>query len=157
MDEKNIALLAADINAQRMTIERVFAALDNRANSLHAKSPPEKLESFAYQLHNLYGAIEDLFKVIAVYFENNISDSSQWHSRLLQRMTQTIEGTRPAVISQENYLRLNGLRAFWHFFRHAYGVPIDFAQLMNNLERAEALQPQLDQDLDAFLKQVKGT
>jgi len=154
MDSANLALLKADINAQQVTIDRIFKLLENRALDLSDQSPAEKLESVAYQLHNLYGAVEDLFNVIATYFENNISDSAQWHSRLLQRMTQAVEGVRPAVISQDSYLGLNSLHAFRHFFRHAYGVAIDYAQLTSNLERARALKPLLDKDLDAFLNNL---
>jgi hypothetical protein len=98
MDTAKLALLKADINAQRMTIDRIFTMLEDRAANLSVESSAEKLESVAYQLHNLYGAVEDFFKVIATYFENNISDSAQWHSHLLQRMTQAVEGVRPAVI-----------------------------------------------------------
>ena len=154
MDAAQLALLKADINAQRATIDRIFRMLEDRAVDLSADSPAEKLESVAYQLHNLYGAVEDLFKIIATYFENNISDSAQWHSRLLQRMTQAVEGVRPAVIRQDSYLQLNSLRGFRHFFRHAYGVTIDHAQITSNLAQAIILKPLLEQDLDAFLNNL---
>jgi AraC-like DNA-binding protein len=152
MDAAKLALLKADINAQRMTIDRIFTMLEDRAANLSVESSAEKLESVAYQLHNLYGAVEDLFKVIATYFENNISDSAQWHSRLLQRMTQAVEGVRPAVIRQDSYLQLNSLRGFRQFFRHAYGVTEELAKLSSNLEQARLLKPLLNTDLDAFFR-----
>ncbi|PSN18644.1 hypothetical protein C7271_11450 [filamentous cyanobacterium CCP5] len=155
MDSADLALLKADVNAQRTTIDRIFEMLESRALDLSDQSSAEKLESLAYQLHNLYGAVEDLFKVIATYFESNISDSAQWHSRLLQRMTQAVEGVRPAVISQDSYLRLNSLRAFRHFFHHAYGVEIDYAQLTSNLEQARSLKARLDSDLNTFLRALE--
>jgi AraC-like DNA-binding protein len=152
MDAAKLALLKADINAQRMTIDRIFTMLEDRAANLSVESSAEKLESVAYQLHNLYGAVEDLFKVIATYFENNISDSAQWHSRLLQRMTQAVEGVRPAVIRQDSYLQLNSLRGFRQFFRHTYGVTEELAKLSSNLEQARLLKPLLNTDLDAFFR-----
>lgn len=155
MDKKQFALLEADLRAQQATIERVFGLLELRASGLTVESPPEMLESVAYQVHNLYGAIEDLLKIIATYFENHISDSAQWYSRLLQRMTQNVEGVRPAVISQESYLTLNALRAFRHFFRHAYGIPIEPVQLMSNLGKAIALKNLLKQDIAAFVHSCK--
>jgi hypothetical protein len=129
--------------------------LEQRAERLELDYP-ERLESVAYQLHNFYGAVEELLKVVAIYFENNVSETAQWHSLLLLRMTQTAEGVRPSVISTESYALLNALRAFRHFFRHAYGVPIDFAQLQSNLTKAQQLKPLLDQDLDCFLQDLKG-
>lgn len=155
MEAKDLAVFTADIAAQQQAIERVFAMLEQRAERLEPNYP-ERLESVAYQLHNFYGAVEELLKMVAAYFENNVSDMARWHSLLLLRMTQAVEGIRPAVISTESYALLNTLRAFQHFFRHAYGVPIDFAQLQSNLTKAQQLKPMLDKDLRCFLQALKG-
>ncbi|MBD1998799.1 hypothetical protein H6G00_19575 [Leptolyngbya sp. FACHB-541] len=155
MEAGNLAVFAADITAQQQVIERVFAMLEQRAEGLEPDYP-ERLESVAYQLHNFYGAIEELLKIVATYFENNVSDTARWHSLLLLRMTQAVEGVRPAAISTESYALLNALRAFRHFFRHAYGVPIDFAQLQSNLTKAQQLKPLLDKDLRRFLQDLRG-
>ncbi|MBD2054781.1 hypothetical protein H6F88_01865 [Oculatella sp. FACHB-28] len=155
MEARNLAVFTADITAQQQAIERVFAMLEQRAEGLKPDYP-ERLESVAYQLHNFYGAIEELLKIVATYFENNVSDTARWHSLLLLRMTQAVEGVRPAAISTESYALLNALRAFRHFFRHAYGVPIDFAQLQSNLTKAQQLKPLLDRDLKCFLQDLRG-
>ncbi|MBD1868496.1 hypothetical protein H6F95_14515 [Cyanobacteria bacterium FACHB-471] len=155
MEARNLAVFTADITAQQQAIERVFAMLEQRAEALKPDYP-ERLESVAYQLHNFYGAIEELLKIVATYFENNVSDTARWHSLLLLRMTQAVEGVRPAAISTESYALLNALRAFRHFFRHAYGVPIDFAQLQSNLTKAQQLKPLLDRDLKCFLQDLRG-
>jgi hypothetical protein len=150
MEAAAIALFRSDIAAQQVTIERVFALLQQRSVGLTPENP-EKLESVAYQLHNFYSAIEELLKLVATYFENNISDAAQWHSLLLKRMTQPVPGIRPAVLCLDSYDALNSLRGFRHFFRHAYGVPIDYIQLQSNLNLAIALKPLLDQDIAHFL------
>lgn len=156
METGQLAVFTADVEAQRETIARVFAMLEQRADGL-APDYPERLESVAYQLHNFYSAIEDLLKIVATYFENSVTDSAQWHSLLLKRMTQPVQGVRPAAISSESYALLNALRAFRHFFRHAYGVPIDFAQLQSNLQKAQQLKPLLDQDIENFLRSLGAT
>jgi hypothetical protein len=115
---------------------------------------PVKLESVAYQIHNLYSAVEDLLKLVAAHFENNIADSSRWHTDLSYRMTQDITGIRPALLSQESYILLNGLRSFRHFFRHAYNVPIEFTQLQINLDKAFRLYPLLQADVKQFFNQL---
>ncbi len=106
MELSELVLLEADLAAQRVTIDRIFTTLLQRSQNLSSENP-EKLESVAYQIHNLYGAIEEALKVIATYFENNISESAQWHSLLLRRMMQPIQGVRPAVLSLESYDALN--------------------------------------------------
>ncbi len=71
-------------------------------------------------------------------------------------MTRDIAGVRPALLSEESYLILNGLRSFRHFFRHAYSAPIEYAQLLINLNKARRLYPALEQDVSYFLQQLEG-
>ncbi len=155
MDEEVLILLTSDVKAQMELIDDTFDKLEERASSLQP-GDEARLESAAYQIHNLYNAIEDLFKVIADYFENQISDTPHWHIRLLRRMSHDIDGVRPPLLSQESYLLLNGLRSFRHFFRHAYAVPIDYEQLHINLDKARRLRPLLEQDVTQFLRRVGG-
>ncbi len=155
MEAQDLAVFQADIAAQCQSIERVFLAVEQRATGLTPENP-EKLESVAYQLHNFYSAIEDLLRIIAAFFENNVSETARWHSLLLQRMTQPVQGVRPAVITAESYALLNALRGFRHFFRNAYGIAIEFTQLQSNLQKAQQLKPMLDQDIQAFLQALSS-
>jgi hypothetical protein len=78
------------------------------------------VESVGYQLHNLYCAFENLFKILAGAFENHIDDKSKYHIELLKRMTIGIDEVRPPLLSPEVCALLDNLRSFRHFFRHAY-------------------------------------
>jgi len=69
----------------------VFALLEKRSQGLTAEAE-ERLKSAAYQLHNFYSAVEDWLKLIATAFENTVSDTAQWHSAWLRRMTQSLRG-----------------------------------------------------------------
>jgi hypothetical protein len=146
-----VAILTAEVKAQMALIEAVYVKLETRAADL-APENEAGLESIAYQIHNLYNAVEDLLKLLASRFENQITDTSQGHSALLRRMTQAVEGMRPAVLSEESYSFLNGLRGFRHFFRHAYGVTIDYGQLSANLVRARGVRATLQRDMQRFLE-----
>jgi hypothetical protein len=68
---------------------------------------------------------------------------------------QPVQEIRPALLSLESYDKLNELRAFRHFFRHAYGIALDFYQLQSNVNRAIQLKPQLDQDIESFLQKLQ--
>jgi hypothetical protein len=151
VEQGKLAILTAEVKAQMALIEAVHLRVEARAAGL-APEDEASLESLAYQIHNLYNAIEDLLKLLASRFENQITDTSQWHSALLRRMTQAVEGMRPAVISEESYVLLNGLRSFRHFFRHAYGVTIEYGQLSANLERARGVRSWMEQDIRRFLE-----
>lgn len=153
MDKNALTVLQTDIQGQMDLINKIFAKLEERAIEL-TPDKPAIMESVAYQIHNLYNAVEDLLKIVAAHFENQITETARWHSALLQRMTQDIPGMRPRLLSESSYLNLNNMRGFRHFFRHAYGVNIDYDQLAMNLDKARLLRPSLTQDVENFLKQV---
>ena len=155
MDKNALIVLTADINAQMALVRKTLEIIDERAAQLKPDDQI-RLESVAYQIHNLYNAIEDLLKLVAEHFENQIADRARWHTALLQRMTQEVPGIRPALLSQECYFILNSLRGFRHFFRHAYGVPIDYAQLLVNLDKANQLSYFLERDLDHFFGELQN-
>ena len=109
------------------------------------------MESVGYQLHNLYCAFEDLFKIVAETFENHIQDKSKYHLELLKRMAISIEGIRPRLLSQECFLLLDNLRSFRHLFRHAYSYELDERKLKIVLEDAASLRSIYQTDVDTFL------
>ena len=150
MDENTLIIFKADINAQMELITKIYQTLNDRSIGLTADDMI-RLESVAYHIHNLYSAVEELLKIVATYFENNITETAKFHIALLTRMTQNIPVIRPALISQETFLILNSLRGFRHFFRHAYGTPIEYEQLKNNLDKSMNLLPSLEKDVDTFL------
>ena len=153
MDENTLIIFKTDINAQMELIKKIHQTLNNRSMGLTADDII-RLESVAYQIHNLYNAVEDLLKIVATYFENKITETAKFHIALLTRMTQTIPSIRPALISQETFLILNSLRGFRHFFRHAYGTPIEYEPLKNNLDKSINLLPILEQDVNTFLDKI---
>ncbi|HAN73115.1 MAG TPA: hypothetical protein DCQ51_12590 [Planktothrix sp. UBA8407] len=150
MDSNKLILLKVDLEGQMNDIERIHQKLLDRVAKL-AVDDDVILESIAYQIHNLYCASEDLLKIVASCFENNISNSSQWHSLLLQRMTMEIPDIRPAFLSDNTHAILNNLRGFRHFFRHAYGTTIEYEQLKINLDKALKLKENLETDIHQFL------
>jgi hypothetical protein len=64
--------LRTDVKAQLELITAINQKLVKRSENLTGDNPI-LLESIAYQIHNLYGSTEDLLKIVAAYFENNIA------------------------------------------------------------------------------------
>jgi uncharacterized protein YutE (UPF0331/DUF86 family) len=121
MEKEALTVLKAEIKAQIEEIHHIYERLDERKK----KRGKAATESIGYQLHNLYCAFEDLFEIIAKTFENHIHDRDKYHMELLKRMTISIEGVRPSLLSQETFVLLDNLRSFRHFFRHAYTYDLD--------------------------------
>jgi hypothetical protein len=154
MDAIQRAVLVAEVNAQLDRIGQVYSKLLDRSQKTHF-TESAYVESAAYQLHNLYSAVEDLLKIVAGAFENSITDLSRWHRELLDRMTLNIEGVRPAFLSTETAALLHELRAFRHFFRHAYGLELDASRVLKNVEIALRVRDLLTRDAQAFIEAIE--
>jgi hypothetical protein len=102
VESERLTILKAEIESQTKEIENIYEKIEERKREKGIAA----LESTAYQLHNLYCAFEDLFKIIADAFENHIQDKTQFHIELLKRMTISIEGIRPALLSEATCLLL---------------------------------------------------
>ena len=135
MDAQEFLILQTDIAAQLAAVDDVFAKLEDRAQDFNTEDI-RQMESVAFQIHNVYNGFEELLRLIAAHFENQISDAARWHSALLQRMTQPVPGVRPAPLTRETFLLLDALRGFRHFFRHSYVSAVDPVQLEFNLQKA---------------------
>ena len=147
MEKARLAVLQAEIKAQMQEIEGIYTKIEDRKR----KKDKAAMESVGYQLHNLYCAFEDLFKIVAETFENHIQDKSKYHQELLKRMAISIEGVRPRLLSQECFQLLDNLRSFRHLFRHAYSYELDERKVKIVLDDAFTLKGICRNDIDAFL------
>ncbi|MEO7913385.1 MAG: hypothetical protein ABIV47_27360 [Roseiflexaceae bacterium] len=134
--------MIAEIEAQMARVTAVSQVVESRA-ALLEKEPTAAAEALAYQLHNFYNACADLLKLVATAFENHITDQGNWHRGLVQRMSLTISGVRPALLSAATLPYLDQLRALRHFFRHAYNTPINIPRLMLVLDDTRVVHPML--------------
>jgi len=147
VEKERLTVLRAEIKAQMQQIEGIYTKIEDR----NRRRDKAAMESLGYQLHNLYCAFEDLFKIVAETFENQIQDKSKYHQELLKRMAIPIEGIRPRLLSQECFLLLDNLRSFRHLFRHAYSYELDKRKVKIVLEDAFALRKIYRTDISVFL------
>lgn len=70
-------------------------------------------------------------------------------------MSISIKGIRPNLISEESLNLLSELRAFRHFFRHAYTYELDANKVKLVLEKALKLKEIFRKDLDNFISTLK--
>jgi uncharacterized protein YutE (UPF0331/DUF86 family) len=152
MNKERLLLLEAEIREQLKMVDRIYKRIEERKESF--KGSKEGIESMAYQLHNLYGAYEELFEIIADFFENEI-EGVRYHSNLLKRMKMEIRGIRPLLLSEETYQLLDELRRFRHLFRHAYGMEIEKERVEKVLEGALQVQAKFMADLEKFLEALR--
>jgi len=153
MGERDLSTIRSELKNQIALIDGLLTRTLERAARIES-GDASHVESTAFQVNNYYSAVEDLLRIVAAAFENNITDVSRWHSELIDRMTLDISGVRPALLSTMTAARLHRLRSFRHFFRHAYRVDLDAGEVMDNVQRVRDVHPQLVADLDRFLFQL---
>ncbi len=153
MDSERLVSLAAELKGQLWLIEKVNTRLRSRLDD--GLDTPGQLDSVAYQIHNLYCSIEDLLKLVAKAFENNVGTGEDWHKVLLLRLSQPIEGIRPALLSEATWDAMDQLRGFRHLVRHAYGRDIELTQLQVNITAAQKLYQLIEQDINAFVVKLE--
>ncbi len=145
--------IEVEIMAQLKEIEGIYKKIEIRSKDF--EKTPQQTESLAYQLHNLYCAFEDLFRIVADYFENNIIEKDRWHIDILKKMKIEIKGVRPPFISENVYSLLNELRAFRHFVRHAYGYELEPEKVGIVLSKAVKLKEIYQDEVESFLSLLK--
>ncbi len=154
MDGRDYGLITSDVQKQVGYIHEIIERVLDRAAQMTA-GQPSSVEATSFQINNYYSAVEDLCRIVAAAFENNIADVSRWHSELIDRMTLDITGVRPPLLSNSTAQLLHRLRSFRHFFRHAYRVELDEGEVRENLTRLKEVHPRLMADIDRFLAALR--
>ena len=150
MKEK-IAILKSEIENDYQRIRRIFDKFENSYNEFLRSDEYSRLVEAAFYVSQLHTGFENIFKNIAKAFENNIEQDYR-HKSLLERMLLNIQDIRPAVISEESYHCLNELRAFRHFFRHAYDTDIEKDKFKIVADRVFKIKDLFKNDMDNFLQ-----
>lgn len=149
MKEK-IAVLKSEIENDYKKINKILTKFEKAYTEFNNLKEYSKLIESAFYISQFYSGFENIFKNVAKVFENNIEDD-YWHKSLLDRMTLNIEGIRPALISEDSYDSLNELRAFRHFFRHAYDMDLNRDKFQIVAHKLFELKESFRKDISSFL------
>jgi len=152
MEEGAFALLEAALQARRRDIDRVGDRIEERRRT--SARGAEAVDSLGYQLHNLYGAFEQLFEEVARFFENRVDDA-RYHADPIRRMQLDIRGVRPPLLSPATARDLDELRRFRHLFRHAYGTELDSAKVGDLAAKAVDVRNVFARDFERFLASLR--
>lgn len=154
--EETLRIFLAEFEFQVEQVERTFARLEERWRKAQEVGGQEIVESIAYWLHNLYCAFEDVFKLVAGFFENRLEPSERYHIELLRRMLVRIEGLRPPLLSEGSFRVLDELRGFGHVFRHAYTYGLDEGKVKELAVRVLEAKEGIMKDMKGFQEALFG-
>ena len=147
---ERIAILKSEITNDQKKMSRLFSKFEDSYNEFLRSNEYSRLVESAFHVSQLYSGMENIFKNIAKTFENNI-EQDYWHKSLLERMCLDIQDIRPALISEGSFKYLNELRAFRHFFRHAYDIDVDKEKFKIVADGVIALKASFEKDIKKFL------
>ena len=155
--QKQIVIFLAEFDFQVKQINSIYGSLKKKAVTIEKQNvTAEAVESAGYWIHNLYCAFEDLFKLVAGFWENNLSVNGEYHIHLLKMMLVEIEGVRPSLLSIASYKFLNELRGFRHVFRHAYSYGLDEERVSALLSKILDQKENVISDLRTFRDTIAG-
>jgi len=149
-----VEILKADIRDELVNLARIkkeFSAVEGELD--REEMPPYDRGAIGYMLHSFYNGCENMFRLIARFFENDISDES-WHSDVLKRMKLEINGFRPRVISDELYSLLDDFRAFRHRFRHSYSFMLDWEKEIIVARKFNKTYEMLNHEINEFIHKI---
>ena len=129
-----------------------ISAVDSRPGPLG----PEAAAYLAVKLHAWYTAFESILERIARVVEGGLPGGPSYHQDLLRGMALPLAAVRPEVLDPARLADLSELLAFRHFFRHAYAVALDDAELRRHAGRLERTHPGVRGDLRGFEQVVLG-
>lgn len=152
MNKGAFSILEAELRARSRDIGRIGGRIEERLSAFAHSA--EGIDSMGYQLHNFYGAFEQLFEEVARFFENQI-DQSRYHADMIRRMQLEIQGIRPALLSAETAADLDELRRFRHLFRHAYAAELDPDKVADLAAQAVRVQCTFARDFERFLVRLR--
>jgi len=142
--------IAIRIRSELHELEDVLIRIKEGWDRAQRSGDSYYLDGVALNLHSLYSGIERLFELIAVNVDGNKPDKENWHRELLKQMAREVQQLRPAVISEESYLKLDIYRGFRHVVRNVYTINFDPLKVGKLVVEAPEVFNVVRKELSAF-------
>ena len=150
MGARKFLLLKADIDREMAQVEHLLE--ESRSDLSGVGEVPSRLEvrGVASVLHDFYSGVERVFERIAVELDGELPRGADWHSQLLNRMEEDVEGVRPRVLTSNLAERLRTFLRFRHLFRNIYGGQLHWERTTELLAEVDEVWPLLKQEMQEF-------
>ena len=157
MSANHWALLIADLELELQAISRLAEESERLLRRAPSVADEVYVRAGAGILQDFYTGAEKVWRRIAEEVDGRLPAGPEWHAQLLSRMTTSIEGIRPAVVSADLGQQLHVYLRFRHLARGMYGFALDWERVRELLlplpQLAESLAREIRQFED-FLRAV---
>jgi predicted nucleotidyltransferase len=154
MGNTPLLALRALIEDELTGLDRLVALTQEALETVDDPPSPLILNGLAAYLHQFYTGIESIFRRIALQIDGSVPGGEQSHLNLLNQMAQAQPGRRPALLTDQQRLILRDYLQFRHFFRHAYGYQLRWAELQLKLVAMPTTLALLRQQLHPLWEQL---
>jgi hypothetical protein len=144
--------IIGEIDNLLVSLDIIFREAEEKLKEFSTREPDSfALRGLGSLLHDFYTNIEDIFEMISTDIDGSkISESQDWHKRLLVRMSIPIPEIRPPVISKDLYNKLDEYLRFRHVFRNVYGYLLEWKRIRPLLEDLETTYNQFKLEIGVF-------
>ena len=141
----DLIALTADLAAHLARVEREVEDIQSLSSA--GESDRTTLWALAGHLQAFYTGCEAILQRAVERFEGPPPYGADSHIRLLQMATLNLPGLRPPILQTETAAALDPYRAFRHFFRHGYGVELDWNKMAAKVHGIGDVRTRLVHDL----------
>ncbi len=145
-DPVRLAVLASELSADH----RILLDAVRQASTLELDS-----RVIGFELNRFYNALERGFENIVRNFENHLREELGYHDALIDRVSLTISGIRPAFLPADFVPDVRDLKGFRHAFRHAYDLTLRRDRLTELTHLAAKIEQQHATWVDQFINQFE--
>lgn len=140
--------LSADLGAHLVRVEKEVGEIERLAGT----TVPDRTALWAIGAHlqPFCSGCEAVLGRAVERFDGLPPHGSDSHVRLLQAATLDVPGIRPPVLSSETAKALDPYRAFRHFFRHGYGIDLEWPRMEEKVRGIRAVHGALLRDVQVF-------
>ena len=148
----NLRELAADIEFELDRLRQLEQSIRYVEQEIERDPTHADLfyENLALKLHSFYTGCERIFTLVANELNGGVPSGSDWHRRLLDRMSAERDG-RIAVVRSETAKLLREILSFRHVVRSIYGFELDSQRIRRLMDNYPAVWQQTESDMVAFV------
>ncbi|MCE0523364.1 MAG: hypothetical protein LV480_10695 [Methylacidiphilales bacterium] len=154
-DKKQAEELVEDIENDLHRLTRVHTALEKSLQLLEKWDRTDDLyykfvEAASTELHGLYTGSEKIFERIIIFNKGQKPQGKDFHKSILKTIHEELKLT-----SDDTTEFLEGLSSLRHLFRHAYGIELNPAEIIDATRQTCLRWPVIRNELEYFLAELK--
>ena len=150
MGARKLLLLKADIDREMALVERLLEESRNDLSGVGGTPSRLEVRGVASVLQDFYSGVERVFERIAVELDGELPRGGDWHSQLLNRMEEEVEGVRPRVLTSDLAERLRPFLRFRHLFWNIGGEQLRWERCTELLAEVDEVWPLFQRQMQEF-------